>query len=425
MNNKEILEFIYKKRDSEPKLGLERIRILLDYLGNPQKDLKFIHIAGTNGKGSTTTMIANILKNAGYNVGKFISPYIIDFTERIQVNDNYISNEDVSRILKSMEKIINEMEKENNAPSSFEIITAIAFVYYKEKNCDIVCLEVGMGGRFDATNIIENTLVSVITLIDFDHMNYLGNKIEEIAFEKCGIIKENSNVVSYIKQRDEALKVIKEVCKNKNSNLIIPSVNDLKLETKDNLKYFFIYENKGYNLSLCGKYQVYNAISAIETIKILNKLSYNIKDEIVEKGINTAVFPARLEIVSKNPLVIIDGSHNVSGAKTIKEFIENSKYKNSVGIIGMIEGKQHKEFLEIVAPLFNKLIIVPVKKEYNLGKNNQDNLLDIAKKYNKNSVYIEDYAKAFNKAKNVENVDNIIVTGSLYLASDFRKMLIK
>ena len=426
LNSKDILEFIYRKRDSRPKLGLERIRKLLNFLGNPQDDLKFIHIAGTNGKGSTTTMIANILKLSGFTVGKFISPFIIDFTERIQVNDEYISNEDVTRILRNMEVIINDMESNNDAPSSFEIITALAFVYYKEKNCDIVCLEVGMGGRFDATNIIKNTLVSVITLIDYDHMEYLGNEIKEIAFEKCGIIKENSNVVSYINQRDEALCVIKDICKSRNCNLVIPNLNDLFIEKNNNkFNYTFIYKNQKYNLSLCGKYQVYNAITAIEVINILNSLGYNIQNDKILKGINTSTIPARLEIISKEPLVVIDGSHNVSGANTIKEFIDNLRYSNIVGIIGMIEGKQHDKFLEIVAPLFNKLIIVPIKNDGNLGKNTKKNLYDIAKKYNNNCIYRDNYISALSEAKNTKDIEGIIITGSLYLASDFRKLINK
>ena len=194
MTNEEIISYIYKERKSDKiKTDNNRMILLMDKLGNPQNELKFIHITGTNGKGSTTTMMANVLKNSGYVVGKFISPYVISFNERIQINNEFISDEELTFYINKIDPLIKEMEKSGDAPNGFEIITAIAFMYFKDKNCDIVCLEVGMGGRLDPTNIITTTLISIITLIDYDHTKFLGNTLESIASEKCRIIKKDKN----------------------------------------------------------------------------------------------------------------------------------------------------------------------------------------------------------------------------------------
>lgn len=428
MDSKEILDFIYRKRDSKPKLGLERIKKLLEYLDNPQDKLKIIHIAGTNGKGSTTTMIANILKLSGYKVGKFISPFIVDFCERIQINDEYIKNEEIKRIIENIKDIINKMEQEGDAPSSFEIITAIAFVYYFENNCDYVCLEVGMGGRFDATNVVKNTLVSVITLIDYDHMNFLGNTLEEISFEKCGIIKENSNVISYPLQNNSSKIMIEAMCKIRNCKLVIPNIYNLKIlsDNKGAFKYSFIYNDIKYDLSLVGKYQIYNALTAIECANVLNKIGIKIDVKNIVQGINTAMIPARLEILKTNPLIIIDGSHNISGATTVKNFIENQNIKHSIGIIGMIKGKQHESFLKIVAPLFERIIVVPVFKSggYTKEVDEHINIFNIVKKFNTNVNICENYEDAYKLAKSYKEIKCIFVTGSLYLASEFRSLLL-
>ena len=230
MTNKEIMSYIYEDRKAiKEDKDLSRMKMLMEKLGNPQDDLKFIHVTGTNGKGSTTTMMANVLKNSGYKVGKFISPYIVSFNERIQINNEYITNEELTKYIEKIKPIVDEMTKEGNAPIGFELITAIAFMYFKDNNCDIVCLEVGMGGRLDPTNIIKTTIISIITLIDFDHTKYLGDTLEKIATEKCGIIKPNKITVTYPQQDIEVLNTIRKFCAKNKNKLFIPSIKLLDI----------------------------------------------------------------------------------------------------------------------------------------------------------------------------------------------------
>lgn len=417
----EIFEYIFKKRDSISKLSLSRINFLLEYLGNPQDKLKFIHIAGTNGKGSITTTLSNILIEAGYKVGKYISPYVDNFSERIQINNTYISQQDIKNILQKLMPCIESMI---DAPTPFEILAAIAFEYFYINKCEIVCLEVGLGGRFDATNCISTTLVSIISVIDYDHMDYLGNTIEEIAFEKCGIIKENKVVVSYPLQRENAYKMIRTMADIRKNKFITIDLNELKDIHKVCYNYEFTYKKNKYILGLNGKHQIYNALVVIETINSLNNFEFNIPYEIMYNAIKNTKFIGRLDKVNDNPTILLDGAHNPSGAKALKEFIlDNNKDKKIILIIGMIEGKQHKEFFKELKGLASNIIITKIKDE--IKKSADISMLyNIAKEYNE-SVQIElDHKCAYDKALKLANKDDIIIiTGSLYLISEIYELL--
>ncbi|MEG1027449.1 MAG: Mur ligase family protein, partial [Oscillospiraceae bacterium] len=208
------------------QLGLERMRRLLQLMGNPQKELKYIHIAGTNGKGSTAMMCTNILENSGYKVGTYISPFVVDFRERFQINSKMIEKEDFAVLATYIKPIVDKMrDEENMQVTEFEAVTAIAFKYFAENKCDIVCLEVGLGGRFDATNVIDCPLVAIIASISLDHTAILGDTIPKIAFEKAGIIKPNSTVITYPLQDKEAIPVLKERCREENATFILPDKN--------------------------------------------------------------------------------------------------------------------------------------------------------------------------------------------------------
>jgi len=418
MNEKEILEILYTRKDSSVKFGLERINELLNHLGNPQDKVKFIHIAGTNGKGSITTMLSNSLIGSGYKVGKYISPYVDNFFERIQINNKYITKEEVNKILKDILKVIDKME---DKPSTFEIITAIAFQYFYINNCDIVCLEVGMGGRFDATNCIKNTLISIISVIDYDHMDYLGNTIEEITFEKCGIIKPDKVTISYPIQKRNAYLMIKAMCDIRNNKFIEIDLNNLKDINKIDYNYSFIYKDKKYELGLNGKYQIYNSLVIIEAIEELNKHGFNINYNDVFKSLKNTSFIGRLQKIKDNPTVIIDGAHNISGAKSLREFIEeNFKDKKITLITAMKKGKQAEEYYKEISSLFSKIIITKIDNEYIVGEDLKE-IKTIIKKYN-NNVEIElSHKEAYNKALN--NSDIIIISGSLYLVSEYYNLL--
>lgn len=423
MTNEEIISYIYKDRkNNKEKKDNSRMISLMNKLNNPQDNLKFIHITGTNGKGSTTTMLANVLKNSGYKVGKFISPYVISFNERIQINNEFISNNDLSKYLKKIDPIIKEMEKNDNAPNGFEIITAIAFMYFNDNKCDFVCLEVGMGGRLDPTNIINTTILSIITLIDYDHTKFLGNTLEEIASEKCGIIKKDKITVTYPKQHKEVLDTIRTFCLKKNNKLYIPSLKLLDIiKCNHNINYFS-YKGTYYKLNLIGKHQIYNALMVILASNILINLGYKISFSAINSGISDTSFPARLEKFDGSPAIYVDGSHNIAGAEALKDFLYEYKGKKNYAIMSFTEGKNYSKFIEEIYSYFQEIIFVEYKNKYKKAEK-INNLEKVASKLNikyKSFNLLED---AYKYIKEQENSDLLLVTGSLYLASEFRNML--
>ena len=256
MNYNEALSYVHSLLVFGSKPGLQRMSRVMAKLGSPQKHLKFIHIAGTNGKGSTATMLSNVYIKAGLRVGLYISPFVTDFRERIQLNGQMIEQNDFAHFAQ-------KVKNTNVTLTEFEFITAAAFCYFAEKQCDIVILETGLGGRLDATNIIEKPLCSVITHISLDHTGVLGDTIEQIATEKCGIIKNRGLTVTDMNQEPEALQVIK----SHSGNLIIPSKEDLKILSADIFGNTFIYKGEKYETTLAGLHQVSNAVSVIETVK--------------------------------------------------------------------------------------------------------------------------------------------------------------
>lgn len=406
MNYNEALEYIHSLQVFGSIPGLERITLLLDKLGNPQKDLKFIHVAGTNGKGSTCTMLAKIYEKAGLNVGLYTSPFIVDFRERIQINGEYIPKEDLSRLC----KIVKETEI---YVTEFEFITALAFLYYKEQNCDIVILEVGLGGRFDATNVIDAPLCAVITRIDLDHTDYLGDTYSKIASEKCGIIKDNCPVTVYPDEPLEALDTIKSFSKD----CTVPNRTDIKVLNSDVSGNKFIYKDKEFTTRLVGKHQIYNAVLAIETARKVGMVT----EDNISDGIDEAVIPARVELISSSPDVVLDGSHNPNGADALTGFMKN--YDNDiVAIIGMMADKDCEQFLCKVAPYCSVVITVTVKE--NSRSISAEDLSKLAKKHIQNVIVAETYDQAISFAKEKSDGKKpIFVCGSLYLASAIREKL--
>lgn len=282
---KEALDYIHGTRKFGCKLGLENIRTLLSMLGNPHKKLKYVHVAGTNGKGSTVAFISSILIESGYKTGIFISPYIERFTERIRVNREEISKEDLARITGIVKAKVDEMLMNGLFhPTEFEIVTAIAFQYFYEMKCDVVVLEVGLGGRFDSTNVIDDSLVSIITSVSYDHMAILGDTLSKIAFEKAGIIKNNSDVVLYTQDK-EVEKVVEDACSASNSTLHKVKFEGIQVvyyDIEGQIFNFGVYKNL--KIKLLGAHQFKNAVVALEACKILAYKGYKITEETV-KGV--------------------------------------------------------------------------------------------------------------------------------------------
>ena len=335
MNYEQAIEFIHSTYKFGSKLGLDRIKRLMELLDNPQNSYKIIHVAGTNGKGSTCSLIHDVLMDAGYKTGLFISPYLEEFTERIQINKNHIDKESLSRITSLLKDKIDIMISEGyDHPTEFEVVTAIGFKYFQEQNIDFLVLEVGLGGRFDATNVINKPLVSVITSISYDHMEQLGDTLEKIAFEKSGIIKDSSNVVIY-PQSENITSVIKDVAINKNATIYEASPQNIEKVKSDITGQWFKYlKNDVFNLpelkiNLLGSHQILNALTALLALEIIKSEGYIIRNENIKNGFLNCRFPGRFEIINKNPLIILDGGHNIDGinqfVKTVKEYFLNKK----------------------------------------------------------------------------------------------------
>ena len=419
MTYAECLTFIHSLDRFGSVPGLERISELLELLGNPQEKLKFIHVAGTNGKGSVTMYCASVLKKAGYKVGAYISPFVVDFRERIQFCGEFISEDDLCEVMQEVLPHYEDMKRRGLQITEFELITAVAFVYFAKKNCDVVCLEVGMGGRFDATNVISSPIVSVIVSISFDHVNVLGDTLEKIAFEKCGIIKPTRPVVSYPEQDEDVLAVIMESCAVKGCRLTVPNFNSVQILSDELFDTRFIYDGFEISPKLLGSHQIKNAITAIETLKLVRSTGFNISDEDISSGISDTVFPARMETLSKKPLIIVDGAHNLSGAETLKSSIEKLEVKPII-IMGMLADKDFESVVGLIAPLCEEFIAVTPNNPRKLGCKA---LCEAAKKFT-SATYREDYTEAVKYAVSKLNGNQaLVVCGSLYLASDMRKVI--
>ena len=346
--------------------GLDSIRNLTGALGNPQGGLKFIHVAGTNGKGSVSSFIGTVLQCSGYRVGRYISPTIYTYRERFQVNGRMIGKKELGEEMAIIKEACDALVLDGKPhPTSFEIETALAFHYFLKKQCDMVVLETGMGGTLDATNIIENPLLCVLTSISMDHMQYLGETLTDIAGNKCGIIKEECTVVSTL-QDEEAELVINKVCEEKEAKLIFADTSlaeyiSLGKKGSPSLeKQAFIFEGKQYEISLLGKYQIENAVIAIKALEELHAMGYEkITDAKVKKGLYDTEWKGRFTLLANKPYFVVDGAHNVAAAKklvrSMQFYFTNRKI---VYIMGMFRDKEYEKVIQITAPLASQIITV-------------------------------------------------------------------
>ena len=350
MNYDETLEYIHSVSWTFCKPGLERIAELCEKLGHPERKLKFIHVAGTNGKGSFSSMLDSVLRSAGYKVGLYTSPYIKDFNERMRVDGKNIDNATLVDITARVKPIADAM---TDKPTEFELITAIAFQYFLEAGCEIVVLEAGLGGRLDSTNIIRNPSLSVITGIALDHTDFLGDTVEKIALEKAGIIKDNSPLL-YGGTDDVAREVIRRVADERGSAFY--DIDYTKIEnlasTLSGTSFDYL-EYKNVKINMLGLYQSRNATEVISAVRILRSQGFKISDEALYQGLANATWPARFEIIKKDPLVIFDGAHNPEGitsaVESIKHYFKNEKVYVITGVLADKDYKFIAEKLSEVA----------------------------------------------------------------------------
>ncbi len=418
MTYNEALAYIHSVEWLGSRPGLSRTEELLARLGNPEKDMKFIHVAGTNGKGSTCSMLNSILRAAGYKVGLYTSPYIVRFNERMCINGELISDFELAELVEVIKPFAESME---DKPTEFEIITALAFLYFKRNACDIVVLEVGMGGRLDSTNVIEAPVVSVITGVAIDHTAVLGNTVEEIAFEKAGIIKRGRPVV-YGGRDDNAFGVISAKTIETGSDVCRTRLDSLKIHSMDVDGTIFDYgDYSELKLSLCGEYQLDNAATVLETIGVLNDNGFEISVDAVREGLSNARWRARFELLANDPSVVFDGSHNIQGvtaaAESIKRFFVGDD-KNKVALLmGVLADKDYRDMVALLAPLVEKAFAVTPPSPRALSA---ESLAEVYRDFGVDAVSSDNIddgvAMAYGYAKKEKRP--LVMLGSLYMYGD-------
>lgn len=361
MTEKETYEYIQSLQSLGSHLGLESVTELCRRLGNPQDELQFIHIAGTNGKGSILAMISETLAACGYKTGRYISPTVADYRERFQINGRMISKKSLCGYVERIKAVCDAMEEEGLPhPTPFEFETALGFLYFKEKHCDIVVLETGMGGTTDATNIITTTLIAVLASVSMDHMQFLGNTLTEIAGVKAGIIKEGIPVVSTW-QEPEAEAVFRKTCREKGAVLHPADREKAKLTGATERGLRFSYKgHTGMKLSLRGTYQLANAAAALEVLDCLReKFGYHLPEEKIKTAFAEIVWPGRFEKIAKKPDFYIDGAHNEAAAKSLAEtvrfYFTNRKI---IYIMGVLKDKEYDKIIQATYPLADSIITV-------------------------------------------------------------------
>lgn len=360
MNERQVMEYIEKAGAYGIVPGLESIRELCRELGDPQKELRFVHVAGTNGKGSVSAFLAEILKCAGCRVGRYLSPTLFQYRERIQVNGSCITKAALCRGIERIKGICDGMVARGLPhPTPFEIETALGFLYFREKACDVVVLETGMGGLLDATNIVENTQVAVLTCVSMDHMQFLGDTLEKIAVQKAGIIKEKCRVVSAV-QRDEVRRVIEAEARAHGCPLRVVRPQMLSHVRYGLEKQCFDYgERKKLEIALAGKYQIENAVLAVETVEVLREQGIVVSEEALRQGLSRTVWPGRFTLIGKKPYFIADGAHNADAAGRLAESLQfYFTNKRIIYIMGVLKDKEYEKIIALTHALADQIITV-------------------------------------------------------------------
>lgn len=410
----------YKIERSGMKLGLHRMERILSLLNNPQKNMKVIHIAGTNGKGSVSSYLKDVLKTK-YKVGMYSSPGLISFNDRIRINDTFITYKKAYSLFTDIQNIWKENNPNcNDNLSFFELLTAVALVFFKEQNCDFIIMEVGLGGRFDGTNVFEEKLLSIITRIGLDHTAILGNTIEKIAFEKAGIIKDNDNVIIYPAQKS-VIKVIADICKEKNSILIILDESDINILNITERESSFSFKNyKNVTIKMLGEHQIYNcslALLALENLKERNII--DISNREIINSLKQSSWAGRLEWIKPN--ILLDGAHNKDGMNSLVDYLNKQHFKKLKILIGILEDKDYKDMIKkletVDAEFFVTTVPIAIKDS------SADKIISCFS--NKNITSYSNFEIALQTLLPKLKEDEILlISGSLYLVSEVRQYIL-
>ncbi len=431
MTYNECLDYIYSFRKVQKSSSHERIENLLSFFGNPHKSLKFIHVAGTNGKGSVSGALASVFSHAGYRTGLFTSPFVIEFGERIQIDGKYIDGESLCSITSEIkEKVF--LLSEDMKPTVFEVTTVIAMIYFKRQNCDIVILEAGIGGEHDSTNVISAPLASVFMSVSLDHTEMLGDTVAEIAAEKSGIIKEGSVVISYpyapdcayfTGQNREAFEFIKARAEEKGCIFTSPDIISLSLTSQTTECTQFTYKHLKLRTTLWGDHQIANMITAAECALALKEKGEKISDSDIEEGIASFRIPCRMERIKSEPLILLDGGHNEGCMKALKAMAEKYLEGRKITLLmASMKDKDYKKGLEIILPLCEKAVFTCTDK---LRGESAEKLSEYAVSLGAEAFAEEELSRALSKAISLTDKDGVLLCcGSFYLVSDVRKILL-
>ncbi len=410
MNYQQALEYTQSLKRLGKTPGLACLSRVMNALGNPGERLNVIHVAGTNGKGSVCAITASVLKEAGYKVGLFTSPFLVDFRERFQICGEYIPKETYAALC---EQVKSAMETLGEELSQFAFITAVAYLWFAEENCDLVVLETGLGGRLDATNLVQHPLVCAITNISLDHTELLGNTVEEIMAEKCGIMKENGVTVLSLGQEVEALSVAMETAAKTGNRLVVPNAPALEIKEVSVKGTVFSYGDEEYTLSLPGEYQPINAVTALEILNVLSEKGYGVSKPAIKKGLANAKHPARCQVLRSSPLILLDGAHNPDGAKalakTLQAFLQGEK---AVGICGVMSDKAATDLRDAVAPYLETLVAVTPNSPRSLQAEELATLFEEC--CQTQTAPVDEKLIAYIKSQ----TGPVVIFGSLYLAGE-------
>ena len=417
MNYNEALAYIHNVCWMGSKPGLERTFSLLEKLGNPQNDLKFIHIGGTNGKGSTAAMLSTILEKAGYHVGLYTSPFIVRFNERMQIDHEQIPDDELAALTEEIRPFADAME---DKPTEFELITALAMLYFARNKCDIVVLEVGMGGELDSTNVIPAPEVAILTAMGMDHVRELGPTMTDVARAKAGIIKSGCSVVSYGGNAD-ADAVFAEVCAERNVSLRTPDFSVI-VPGEFNLDgQWFSYKNwENMSIPLVGRYQMNNAAVVLEAVGLLREKGWNISDDNVRTGMSQTYWPARFEILQRDPVFIVDGGHNPHGIRATAESLERLfPGRKFTFVTGVMADQDVEEIVGLIVPLAARFFTV---KPCNPRAMDAEALAERIRALGVEAIPCGSVAEGVKRAIEVEGKDGVACAlGSLYMSGEVKE----
>ena len=423
MDFEESVKYITEYPRFKKNPSLDGIKALLSALGNPENRIKAINVAGTNGKGSTVAMLASVLSTAGYKTGRYVSPFVLEFRERMMINGKMIGRKRLAKIMSTVREHADALREQGTVLNAFEVTTAAALLWFAEEECDVVVLEAGIGGRLDATNAVPEPILQIITAVGLDHTAQLGSTVAEITAEKCGIMRPGCTLLTCPNQNAEAKAVMINKCAELEATFVMGSAGKGKIVAQSAEGTDLLVGKTELAIPFGGEHQINNALTVVSAVDILREKGFAISDEQLIEGIAAAKFPARFEVCSKDPLVILDGAHNPHAAAALASGIKKFLPEKRTLLCGMMADKDCAGVMSTLAPLFERVIAVPVQSPRAISP---AELAALAAPYCKSVFTAENAAQALDAALAALNPgEALVVAGSLYLASELRPQLMR